>query len=136
MSYEIPDDLFYTKEHEWARREGDHVVVGISAYAQESLGDIVFVELPKIGEELAQNDTFGVVESVKAVSDLFSPITGKVAETNETVTETPELINQDPYGDGWLIKLSMSDDSELHNLMNAVEYEEYLGKETKEEAES
>ena len=96
MSYEIPDDLFYTKEHEWARREGDFVVVGISAYAQESLGDIVFIELPKIGEELSQNDTFGVVESVKAVSDLFSPISGKVVETNGTVTETPELINQDP----------------------------------------
>ncbi|OGQ36627.1 MAG: glycine cleavage system protein H [Deltaproteobacteria bacterium RIFCSPHIGHO2_12_FULL_43_9] len=135
MSYEIPDDLFYTKEHEWARREGDFVVVGISAYAQESLGDIVFIELPKIGEELSQNDTFGVVESVKAVSDLFSPISGKVVETNGTVTETPELINQDPYGEGWLIKLTMGDDSELHNLMNATEYEEYLGQEAKEATE-
>lgn len=136
MSYEIPDDLFYTKEHEWARREGNNVVVGISAYAQDSLGDIVFVELPKAGEELAQNDTFGVVESVKAVSDLFSPVTGKVAEINETVTKSPELINQDPYGDGWLIKVSILDDSELHNLMSAAEYEEYLGKEAKEEIES
>lgn len=136
MNYEVPDDIFYTKEHEWARREGDNIIVGISAYAQDSLGDIVFVELPKIGEELSQNDTFGVVESVKAVSDLFSPVSGKVVEINETVTETPELINQDPYGDGWLIKLSMGDDSELHNLMSATEYEEYLGKEAKEEKES
>jgi glycine cleavage system H protein len=135
MSHEIPDDLFYTKEHEWARREGNIIVVGVSSYAQDSLGDIVFVELPKIGESLSQNDTFGVVESVKAVSDLFSPVSGKVLEINETVTKSPELINQDSYGEGWLIKLSMSDDSELHNLMNAVEYEEYLNEEAKEKEE-
>ena len=132
MVFEIPDDLFYTEEHEWARREGNTVVVGITEYAQSALGDIVFVELPSEKDEIAQNDTFGVVESVKAVSDLFAPVSGEVVEVNQTLANSPELVNQDPFGEGWFIKIKMTDDSELHNLMNATQYEEFLGEEAKE----
>ena len=99
----IPADLKYTKEHEWAKREGDKVRVGITHFAQEQLGDVVFVELPKVGTKVTSHKTFGVVESVKAVSDLYAPISGEVLETNTALTKTPELVNRDPYGRGWML---------------------------------
>jgi len=133
MAIEIPDDLLFTKEHEWARRENDIVVVGITEYAKDSLGDIVFVELPRVGEEVTQNDAFGVVESVKAVTDLFCPISGEVIEINDTLTDAPEMINQDPYGEGWIVKIKFTDDSELHNLLEPSEYLELISAEGKGE---
>lgn len=123
---DIPDDLKYTEEHEWARIEDDVVVVGITDYAQEALGEIVFVELPSDGEELEIGDTFGGVESTKSVSDLFSPISGDIVEVNELLLESPENINSDPYGDGWIIKISPSNKEELDELMDASEYSEFV----------
>src|SRR5688572_21633153 len=104
----IPEDLRYTKEHEWAKREGDRVRVGITTYAQEQLGDVVFVELPKVGAKLTAHATFGVVESVKAVSDLFAPVSGEVDEVNGELPNTPQLVNQDPYGRGWMLLVKPS----------------------------
>ena len=121
-----PADLRYTREHEWARVEGTQARVGITHYAQDQLGDVVFVELPKVGTRIRQMQTFGVVESVKAVSDLYAPLSGEVVEVNQTLTERPEQLNQDPYGTGWLIVIARGDESELANLMSAAEYEAYL----------
>lgn len=123
---EIPEDLKYTEEHEWARVEDDVVVIGITDYAQEALGEIVFVELPSDGEELEIGDTFGGVESTKSVSDLFSPISGDIVEVNELLLESPENINSDPYGDGWIIKISPGNKEELDELMDASEYSEFV----------
>jgi len=122
----VPKDLRYTREHEWAKLEGDRVRVGITAYAQEQLGDVVFVELPKVGAKVAAHKPFGVVESVKAVSDLFAPISGDVVETNGALPDKPETVNQDPYGTGWMIVIKPSSAAEWEQLLTAAQYEEFL----------
>jgi glycine cleavage system H protein len=118
-----PADLRYTKDHEWVRVAGDQATIGITDYAAHQLGDIVFVELPVVGRALAQFATFGVVESVKAVSDLFAPIGGDVSETNGVLTSSPELVNSDPYGDGWMIRVRIADPTQLDELLDAPAYD-------------
>ncbi|MFW6140833.1 MAG: glycine cleavage system protein GcvH [Acidobacteriota bacterium] len=120
-----PEDFRYTKEHEWIKVQGDTATVGITDFAQNQLGDVVFVELPEVGDELEAHQTLGVVESVKAVSDIYSPLSGQVAEVNEGLNDNPEILNQDPHKKGWIIKLKMKDESELEDLMTASEYEKY-----------
>lgn len=122
----VPADLRYTKEHEWTRREGDQVRVGITAYAQEQLGDVVFVELPKVGTRVAAMKTFGVVESVKAVSDLYAPLSGEVTAVNTALPAQPELVNSDPYGDGWMIVIKPADPAEYDALLDAQGYERLI----------
>ena len=122
----IPADLRYTKEHEWAKLEGDKARVGITAFAQEQLGDVVFVELPKIGAKVTAMKTFGVVESVKAVSDLFAPLSGEVVEANTELTKKPETVNSDPYGQGWMIVIKLSNPKEMDGLMSAADYEKLV----------
>jgi glycine cleavage system H protein len=119
----IPADLRYTKEHEWVRLEGDLATVGITDHAADQLGDIVFVELPAIGTTLRQLATFGVVESVKAVSDLFAPVGGEVVEVNEALAGTPEIVNSDPYGAGWLLRVRVADPAEVEALLDPAAYE-------------
>jgi glycine cleavage system H protein len=121
MSY--PDDLRYSKEHEWVRVEGTRATIGITSFAADELGDIVFVELPEVGATLSQFATFGVVESVKAVSDLFAPVSGEVLEVNEALRESPELLNSDAFGDGWIATVELSDPSEVDTLLDAQAYE-------------
>lgn len=123
---EYPSDLKYTQEHEWARVEGGRATVGITDYAQGQLGDVVYVELPSPGAKVRFMETFGVVESVKAASDLFAPVSGTVVEVNERLEDQPELVNQSPYGDGWMIVVELSDPSELDKLMSADEYAAYV----------
>lgn len=125
-----PIDLRYTKEHEWLRIDGRMVTLGITDYAQDSLGEIVFLELPEPGVELSVNDTFGVVESVKAVSDLFSPVSGKVIEVHAELVDSPKTINKDAFGEGWLIRIELSNPSELEGLMDASEYEDFVAEES------
>ena len=120
----VPTDLRYTKDHEWVRVEGDEATVGITEYAAGQLGDIVFVELPEAGRKLDQFATFGVVESVKAVSDLFAPVSGEVVAGNEALAGSPELVNSDPYGDGWMIRLKVADATELDGLLDAGAYDQ------------
>ena len=120
----VPGDLRYTKEHEWVRLDGDEAVVGITEFAAHQLGDVVFVELPAVGRTLAQHATFGVVESVKAVSDLFAPIGGEVLATNDALGGQPELVNSDPYGDGWMLRLKVADAAQLDGLLDAAAYEQ------------
>jgi len=122
----VPKDLKYTREHEWAKQEGGRVRVGITAYAQEQLGDVVFVELPKAGAKVTATKTFGVVESVKAVSDLFAPVSGEVAEVNGELSAKPETVNQDPYGKGWMLVVTPSNTGEWDQLLTAAQYEEFL----------
>ena len=119
----VPTDLRYTKDHEWVRVDGDEAVVGITDYATNQLGDIVFVELPDVGRTLSQASTFGVVESVKAVSDLFSPVSGEVTSGNDALAAAPELVNSDPYGDGWMIRLKLTDPTEVDELLDAAAYD-------------
>jgi glycine cleavage system H protein len=119
----VPADLLYTKEHEWARVEGDRARIGITAFAQEQLGDVVFVEVPKVGARVTALQTFGVVESVKAVSDLFAPLSGEVVEINAELTKKPEAVNADPYGQGWMIVVKLADPKELGALLSAADYE-------------
>ena len=119
----VPADLRYTKEHEWAKLEGDKARVGITAFAQEQLGDVVFVELPKVGTKVTAMKTFGVVESVKAVSDLYAPLSGEVVEINAELPKKPEIVNADPYGKGWMIVIKLADIKEWNGLMPAVDYE-------------
>jgi glycine cleavage system H protein len=126
MAATYPADLRYTKEHEWAKVEGNRARVGITHYAQDQLGDVVFVELPKVGARVRHMQSFGVVESVKAVSDLFAPLSGEVVEINESLTERPEQVNQDPYGGGWLIVIALSDPKEVDALLSAADYEKHL----------
>jgi glycine cleavage system H protein len=121
-----PRDCKYSKEHEWVRLEGRLATVGITDYAQDQLGDIVYVELPPLGELLTQFETFGVVESVKAASDLYVPLSGEIVEVNEGLADHPEFVNEDPYGRGWMIKIEPQDASELDNLLTAEEYDGYL----------
>jgi len=120
---EFPSDVLYTKEHEWVRRDGGTVVVGITDYAQQALGDIVFVELPVAGADLRQMEAFGSVEAVKAVADLFCPVEGVVTQVNETLSDNPGLVNSSPYGDGWMIRVKSSEATDWGSLMDAAAYE-------------
>ena len=122
-----PDDCQYTKEHEWVRLEDGIAVVGITDYAQDHLGDVVFVELPDVGTEVAQFEPFGVIDSVKASSELYSPLSGEVEAANDALTDQPELVNQAPYGEGWMIKVRPADLAELEQLLDADGYEQFLG---------
>lgn len=130
MSY--PSDYRYTQEHEWVRLEGDLATVGITDYAQHELGDVVYVDLPKVGAKLNAGESFGTVESVKAVSDIYAPVSGEVAEVNSALSETPETINKDPHGKAWLIKLKLANSAEVSKLMNATAYESFLAGKQKE----
>jgi glycine cleavage system H protein len=123
---EFPEGLKYSKEHEWVLVEGTMATIGITEYAQEELGDIVYVELPEIGEKIVKDDPFGAVESVKAVSDVYAPVSGSVLEINDVLPDNPETINDDPYGDGWMIRVELSDKDDLTDLMDAEEYAEYV----------
>lgn len=119
----VPANLLYTKEHEWLKQEGNVVVVGITEHAQSALGDVVYVELPDVGSSVKKDATFGTVESVKAVSDLFAPVSGKVVAINEALTSSPETVNQDPYGAAWMIKIELSNPSEINDLMAPGDYD-------------
>src|SRR3989449_6512160 len=121
----IPEDLHYSKDHEWVKVNGDIATIGITDYAQNSLGDVVYVEIPKAGEEFASNESFGSVESVKAVSELFTPVSGKVSEVNDILQDQPEKVNTDPYGEGWMIRVKMSSPGEVDSLLTAAEYEDF-----------
>lgn len=121
-----PDNLSYTKDHEWLRLSGDTAYVGITDFAQQSLGDIVYVELPKVGDSFEISDPFGSVESVKSVNELFIPISGEILEINEALTDAPELVNNDPYRDGWMIKIKVVDSAEIDGLLSAAEYEDFV----------
>lgn len=122
----IEKDLKYTKDHEWVKVEGNKARVGITHHAQEAMGDVVFVELPEVDDEIAAHDSLGTVESVKAVSDVYAPVGGKVVEVNSALLDSPELVNSDPYGEGWMVVIEMEDPSQLDELMTAEEYEAYL----------
>ncbi len=122
----VPAELRYTQEHEWAKKEGERIRVGITAFAQEQLGDVVFVELPKVGVKVTQRQAFGVVESVKAVSDLFAPVSGEVAEVNGALPNAPETVNQDPYGKGWMIVVKPTNAAEWDALLTAAQYEAFI----------
>ena len=122
----VPQSLKYTKEHEWVREDGDTVTVGITDHAQGELGDIIFVEFPEIGKEIERDEPFGTIEAVKTVADLFAPISGTVTEINEKLDDSPESVNQDPYGDGWMVKVSVSEADELDNLMSSDQYREMI----------
>ncbi|HEX6676108.1 MAG TPA: glycine cleavage system protein GcvH [Actinomycetes bacterium] len=126
MSETYPEDLKYTEEHEWARIEGDRAVVGITHYAQDALGDIVYVDIPPVGTTVTAGETFGEVESTKSVSDIYSPLSGTIAERNEQLDKSPEIINSDPYGEGWLVALTMTDASEADRLMDAGAYRDMV----------
>ena len=121
----VPENLHYSKDHEWVRVEDGVAVIGITDHAQEQLGDVVYVELPKAGEAFAANDSFGSVESVKAVSEIFTPVSGEVTEVNESLNDEPEKVNKDPYNEGWMIKMKMSAPGEVDSLLNAAEYEDF-----------
>ena len=122
----IPEGLFYTKEHEWAKIEGNQVTVGITDYAQSTLGDITFIELPEGGVEVAQSDTLAAVESVKAASDVYAPLSGKVIKVNQLLESSPEIINQSPYEDGWLVVIELKDESEKEKLLDRLSYKTYI----------
>lgn len=122
MADTIPGDLKYTKEHEWARVQGKVVVVGVTAHAQESLGDVVYVELPKVGATVTEGKQFGVIESTKAVSELYSPVTGTVVKVNDALADNPSTVNTDPYGAGWIVEVELSDPKQVDVLMDATAY--------------
>ena len=121
----VPEDLHYSKDHEWVRVEGNEAIIGITDYAQDSLGDVVYVELPKPGDEFAPNEPFGSVESVKAVSEVFTPVSGQVSAINESLADEPETVNSDPYGAGWMIRVRMSNPAEVDSLLTAAEYDDF-----------
>ncbi|MBF8437709.1 glycine cleavage system protein GcvH [Halanaerobiaceae bacterium Z-7014] len=125
----IPEGFYYSEDHEWVKVEDGVGTIGITDFAQDELGDIVFVELPQVGDEFDQEDNFGVIESVKAVSDLYMPVSGEVVEINEDLLDQPELVNDEPYEGGWIIKVSLSDEAELDELMNSDEYSSFLEEE-------
>jgi glycine cleavage system H protein len=122
----FPNELKYTSEHEWIRVEGNIGIVGITDFAQNELGDIVYVDIPVLGKTIAQNEVFGSIETVKVVSDLFSPVSGKVIEVNSTINDTPEKVNKDPYNEGWLIKIEISNPEELNNLLTSEAYQKLI----------
>jgi glycine cleavage system H protein len=126
MSFEIPDDCRYLESHEWARTENGTVRVGITDFAQDELGDVVFVELPEVGDAVGIEDAFGVIESIKAVSDIYAPVSGTVTAANETLIDEPELVNEDPYGEGWMIELDPDDEADLEDLLTPEEYREQI----------
>lgn len=121
-----PADLKYTKEHEWSRKTGSTLVIGVTFHAQESLGDVVYVELPKVGAKVTANQPFGVIESTKAVSELFAPVTGKVVKVNDALSDEPQTVNQDPYGKGWLIEVEPADPAAFDGLLSAQAYEQHV----------
>lgn len=123
----VPDNLKYTKEHEWVLIEGDVATIGVTDFAQGELGDVVFIEIETEGETLAEGETFGTIEAVKTVSDLFMPLSGEVIEVNAALEESPDLVNSDPFGDGWMIKVKISDPSEAERLMSAEDYKALIG---------
>ncbi len=131
----FPDNLKYTEDHEWALVEGDEVKVGITDYAQEELGDIVYVELPEVGDYVKAHDAFGVIESVKTSSDLYAPISGEIIAINEVLEAEPEIVNEDPYNEGWMVVIKASDISELDELMDSEEYQEYIDELSEEDEE-
>ena len=122
----FPDDLRYTREHEWARKKGRNVAVGITEFAQEQLGDVVYLELPDVGDAVKKGESFGVVESTKAVSELFAPVSGKVVEVNDPLADAPQTINEDPYEEGWMVVIEPSDPKELDSLMDAKAYRAFV----------
>jgi glycine cleavage system H protein len=122
----IPENLRYSKDHEWVLVEGDVASIGITDYAQSSLGDVVYIDFPRVGDKFAAHESFGSVESVKAVSEVFTPVGGEIVEINEGLNDTPETVNSDPYGEAWFIKMKMDNAGEADALMSGVEYEEYL----------
>ena len=124
-----PKDLKYDREHEWVRAEGDVAVIGISHFAQDQLGEVVYVDLPSAGDTIAAGDSFGEVESVKSVSELFTPVSGEILEVNDALDDAPETVNEDPYGEGWMIKVKLSDPAEVDSLMDADGYEAFLAEE-------
>jgi glycine cleavage system H protein len=126
MSFEVPEECRYLETHEWARRDDGAVRVGITDFAQDELGDVVFVELPAVGDELERESEFGVIESIKAVSDLYAPVGGEVTSTNENLFDAPELVNEDPFGDGWMLEVELEDESDLDALLSADEYEDRI----------
>jgi glycine cleavage system H protein len=126
MSFETPDDCRYLESHEWARTENGTVRFGVTDFAQDELGDVVFVELPAAGDTVEQEGDFGVIESIKAVSDLYAPVSGTVTETNETLIDEPELVNEDPYGEGWMLVVEPDDKSELDDLLSPEEYRDQI----------
>ena len=126
----VPEDLHYSKDHEWVRVDGVIATVGITDYAQDSLGDVVYVELPRVGDRFLANESFGSVESVKAVSELFTPVSGEVVEVNETLQDEPEKVNEDPYGHAWMMRVKMSKPGEVDSLLTAAEYEDFTKAET------
>jgi glycine cleavage system H protein len=122
-----PDDLIYHPEHDWARVDGDSATLGITWFAQDALGEVVFVDVPKVGAHLSKDDSYTEVESVKAVSDVIAPLSGEIVEVNEALTQNPETINEDPYGEGWIVKIKLTDPSETESLLDAAAYEATLG---------
>ena len=126
MSFEVPEDCRYLETHEWARRDGDAARVGITDFAQDELGDVVFVELPEVGDAITREGEFGVIESIKAVSDLYAPVGGEVTDVNEDLFDAPELVNEDPFGDGWMLEIELGDESDLEALLSPSEYEDQI----------
>ena len=123
----IPEDLKYTEEHEWARKDGDTVVVGITDYAQGELGDVVYLDLPAVGEHFEKNDAFGSIEAVKAAADLYMPLSGEIVEINESLPDEPETINKDPYGAGWMIKIKIDNEEDYDNMLDSGGYATHIG---------
>ncbi|WP_096395508.1 glycine cleavage system protein GcvH [Halorubrum trapanicum] len=126
MSFDVPDDRRYLESHEWATTGGDTVRIGVSDFAQDELGDVVFVELPEVGDEVAAGESFGVVESIKAVSDLYAPVSGEVVAVNEELFDRPELVNEDPYGDGWMLEVEPVDGGDAEGLLDADAYDDQI----------
>lgn len=127
LDYDIPDDLDYSREHEWVRIEGKTAVIGVTDYAQKSLHEVVYVETPKVDSQIEQFQSIGSVESVKSVSDIFTPVSGKIIETNAELAESPELVNEDPYGEGWIVKVQLANsDEDLKKLLTAEQYADYI----------
>jgi len=124
--YDIPEDLHYTREDEWARSEEDRILVGVTDYAQQQLGDVVFVELPEVGASVEKGDPFGVIESVKAVSDLYAPVSGDIVDVNHDLADRPELVNEDCYGDGWIVAIAPTDPADVEELLDAAGYAQHL----------
>jgi glycine cleavage system H protein len=126
---DTPEDLSYTKDHEWVRVKVNEATVGITAHAQDQLGDVVYVELPKVGDKFESSEPFGSVESVKAVSEIYMPVSGTVIEVNETLNDSPELVNEDPYGDGWMIRIKIDNPAQVDALLTSIEYDDYIKEE-------